>query len=70
MERAVFTVRQARNMAGKTQTEIANSLGICLETYRKLERCPEKMTIEQAKMFCREVSRQINEVSFFTTNSN
>ena len=60
-----ITVRQARVLAGKTQNEIANALGVCLQTYRKLEAKPERFTIAQARIFCAEVERPINAVSFF-----
>ena len=60
----VMTVRQARNMAGKSQSEVATALGICLQTYRKLEANPEKMTIAQAKLFCRTVAQPVNLISF------
>lgn len=51
METVHFTPKQARLHSGKTQTEVADGLGVCLATYRKLEENPEKMTIAQAKVF-------------------
>ena len=70
MSGETFSVKQARNLAGMTQTQMASRLGICLETYRKLEKNPENMTISQAQVFCDIVKRPINEVRFFTHNSN
>lgn len=61
----VLTVKQARVLAEKTQTDMALALGVCLQTYRKLEENPEKMTIAQAKCFCAAVAQPINSVSFF-----
>ena len=37
-----FTVKQARTYRGKTQIEMAQLLGVHHETYRKMEREPEK----------------------------
>lgn len=68
METVYFTPKQARLHSGKTQAEIADGLGVCLATYRKLEENPEKMTIAHAKMFSHIVGISINSI-FFTENS-
>lgn len=44
-----FTVKQARLLAGKKQKEMADFLGIHVQTYRKIEENPSKATIEQAQ---------------------
>lgn len=44
-----FSVAQARRFAGKTQKEMANELGICVDTYRKIESKPENTTVKQGK---------------------
>lgn len=44
-----YTLRQARKLADKSQTESAQAINVCLQTYRRLEMNPEKATIEQAK---------------------
>lgn len=43
-----FTLKQARKHADKTQLEMAKILGISRDTYMKLERSPEEVTIKQA----------------------
>lgn len=45
----MFTVKQARLLAGKTQVEAAEYLGVCRDTYRNIEQRPERATIKQAK---------------------
>lgn len=45
----VFTVKQARHMADKTQKEMAELLGIDRSTYMRIERNPEKATVGQAR---------------------
>ena len=45
----LFTVKQARQMADKTQKEMANLLEIHENTYRRLEHHPEKISLVQAK---------------------
>lgn len=44
-----FTIKQARLFADKTQQEMADFLGIHVQTYRKLEENPAKATVEQAQ---------------------
>lgn len=44
-----ITLRSARRLADKTQGEVANYIGVCLDTYRSIERHPERATIKQAK---------------------
>ena len=59
-----LTLKQARNLTGKTQTEIANAIGVCLATYRKFESNPEAMTIAQARLFCAAVAQPVDRISF------
>lgn len=44
-----FTVRQARRLSEVSQREIARKLGISVDTYRNIERHPNKATIWQAQ---------------------
>jgi DNA-binding XRE family transcriptional regulator len=60
----VLTLKQARNLTGKTQTDIARAIGVCLATYRKYEENPGTMTISQARIFCREVGQPPERISF------
>ena len=64
LETLNFTPKQARLHSGKTQSEVAAGLGICLATYRKLEENPEKMTIAHAKVFSKIVGIPINSIFF------
>jgi DNA-binding XRE family transcriptional regulator len=64
-----YTVRQARMLADKSQSESANAIGVCLQTYRKLEKNPEKATIEQAKTLSRFFGLPYDAI-FFDNNSN
>lgn len=59
-----LSVRQARLLSEKTQAQVAKKMGICVQTYRKLEENPKKMTMEQAKLFCIAVNRGIDELIF------
>lgn len=42
-----LTLKQARVINGKTQLELANALGVHEQTYRNIEKNPEKTTVEQ-----------------------
>lgn len=44
-----LTLKQARQMRGKSQLEMAELLKIHVKTYQRLEEKPDKTTIEQAK---------------------
>lgn len=43
-----LTLRQARRLAEKSQKELANMLGMHVQTYRKIELNPENATVRQA----------------------
>ncbi len=47
----LFTMRQARDYAHKTQQECADFLGIHVQTYRRIEENSKTATIEQARKF-------------------
>lgn len=44
-----YTVKQARQYAGLTQCQMAEKMGICRSSYRKIELNPELATVKQAK---------------------
>jgi transcriptional regulator with XRE-family HTH domain len=44
-----LTLRQARAMRGFTQKELARRLGVHVQTYSKMEKEPEEVTIRDAK---------------------
>lgn len=64
----VFTVKQARLLAEKTQAEMAKLLGVSRDTYRKIEKFPEQATISQARSISAITSIPVDQI-FFTGNS-
>lgn len=42
-----ITVKMARCKAGLTQDEMAEKMGLHVQTYRKIEKNPQQTTIEQ-----------------------
>ncbi len=44
----VYSVKQARMLAEKTQRACAEAIGVCEQTYRKIEKNPETATVKQA----------------------
>lgn len=64
-----FTVKQARLLAGLTQKEVAQMLNMHVQTYMKLEKNPELMSIKTAKEFSQIVGRNFEEI-FFDNESN
>lgn len=45
-----INLKQARLLRGRKQTEMAEKLNVQVQTYRKLERNPDLVTIGQAKI--------------------
>ena len=64
----MFTMKQARLISGKTQKELAGTLGICPDTYRALEKHPARTTIKQAIDFCAAVKMSVDDI-FFSKSS-
>ena len=63
-----LTLRQARLLADKSQDEMAKILKIHRQTYAKLERNPEKITIAQAHAFAEAVGIDYDRIKFFSKN--
>ncbi|MCY9579590.1 helix-turn-helix transcriptional regulator [Paenibacillus alvei] len=64
-----LTVKMARVFAGLKQREVAEILGVHVQTYMKWERNPEEMSIGTAKQFSRIVGIGVEEI-FFDKESN
>ncbi|PEE37827.1 helix-turn-helix domain-containing protein [Bacillus cereus] len=45
----IFTMRQARLVKGITQQDMAQKLNVHVDTYRKMEKHPDRVTIGNAK---------------------
>ena len=59
-----FSIAQARKFSGKTQKEMAKSLGICVDTYRAIESNPGSATIKQAKIIVQITGIPFEQISF------
>jgi len=59
-----MTLRKARIIAGLTQQQVADKLGISTPTYRNLERNPDRLTLKQALQLS-EILGQPLDVLFF-----
>ena len=59
-----MTVKQARNIAGITQAEMARHLKIHRSTYIRLEKAPGKLTIEQAQTISRITGVPVDDIFF------
>ena len=64
-----FSVMQARKYAGLTQAETAEKMGVCRDTYRRIEKNPEKATIEQAYRFSEVVGLALDQIFFRKTST-
>ena len=63
-----LTLKQARMMREKTQQDMANFLGVHLNTYQRLEQNQELITIRQAKMISFFLELNVDDI-FFNDNS-
>ncbi|MBR5172378.1 MAG: helix-turn-helix transcriptional regulator [Phascolarctobacterium sp.] len=59
-----LTLKQTRLIKEKTQGEMAQMLGIHIQTYRKLEENPENVTIGQAKKISSFLKISYNDIFF------
>lgn len=59
-----LSLRQARRLKDKTQSEMAELLKIHVMTYRKIEENPDLATIEQAKKIAEYLGVNYNEIFF------
>lgn len=64
-----MTMKQARVGIGATQQEIATKMGVHVQTYQRMERHPEDMSIKQGKLFSKIVGVSF-ETIFFGSDSN
>ncbi|WP_433959346.1 helix-turn-helix transcriptional regulator [Cytobacillus horneckiae] len=63
-----FTLKQARLLKGFKQTELAQKLGVHVQTYRKMENFPDSVTIGDAKKIC-EILGMSYDYIFFNNDS-
>lgn len=63
-----LTLKQARLLRGFKQKEIADRLNVHVQTYRKMEKYPDSITIGQAKEICRILNIGCDYI-FFNQNS-
>lgn len=63
------TLLQARESAGITQQEMADSLGVTRQTYAKIEASPDKATVLQARRICQLLSRSYERIFFADSDS-
>lgn len=47
-----LTLKKARLLKGFKQSELAERLGVHVQTYRKMEKHPDTVTIGEAKKIC------------------
>lgn len=60
----MVSIRQVRRMREIRQQEMANYLGIHVQTYRKIEEHPETATVEQAKKIAEKLEVSYDDLFF------
>lgn len=64
-----ITMKQARVGANMTQQDVADKMGVHVQTYMRMENNPEDVTIKQGKLFSHIVGTRFEDI-FFSDNSN
>jgi transcriptional regulator with XRE-family HTH domain len=64
----ILTLKQARLIKGLTQSQMAERLNVHVQTYRKMEKEPDEVTIGDAKKIC-EILDVSYDFIFFNGNS-
>lgn len=59
-----YTVKQVRMLSDKTQQEMANLLGIHVQTYRKIEKNPERTTFQQGQRISEATGISVDQIFF------
>ena len=59
-----ITMKQARIGIDATQQDIADKMGVHVQTYARMEKHPEDLTIKQALQFAAIVGRPISDIYF------
>lgn len=66
---ALLTMKQARIGINATQQEIADKMGVHVQTYARMEKHPEDITIKQATLFASIVGVPVGDIYFLPINS-
>lgn len=64
----IFTLKQARLLRGYTMKYMADRLDVHVQTYSKMEKHPDEVTIRDAKKICEILSMSYDRI-FFNDNS-
>ena len=64
MGELILTVKQARLMKDLTQKQLAEALGIHVQTYQKIEKNPKIATVEQAKTIAELTGFSVDQIFF------
>lgn len=65
-----FTIKQARNLAGMTQADMAKALGINRTTYIKIERDVSRATVAQVEAISTATGIPPNDIFLFNNSTN
>lgn len=59
-----FTIKQARKLADKSQSEMAKALKVHVQTYRKIENNPRIATVDQVKIIAKQTGVSLDQLFF------
>ena len=68
-EKMHITMKQARVGADMTQQQVADRMGVHVQTYQRMENNPEDVTIRQGKSFSEIVGVRFEDIFFINTSN-
>lgn len=65
-----FTIKQARQYAGLTQAQVAESLGVCRHRYMKIEKDPNEATVAELNKLAKATGIPMRDLILLSDSTN
>lgn len=65
-----FTIKQARQYAGLTQAQVAESIGVCRHRYMKIEKDPNEATVAELNKLAKATGIPMRDLILLSDSTN
>lgn len=65
-----FTIKQARQYAGLTQAQVAESIGVCRHRYMKIEKDPNEATVAELNKLAKTTGIPMRDLILLSESTN
>lgn len=65
-----FTIKQARQYAGLTQAQVAESIGVCRHRYMKIEKDPNEATVAELNKLAKTTGIPMRDLILLSDSTN